>query len=159
MQQGGLKKWNVLFNLIILEKKERMGLEKEWEWIMKTTVLYHVVGSDDVSSKQVVNNEGEFIECLVKLKYTGRFVIDDVVGKDNVTFIKMDIEGSELEALRGASKTIQEHSPKLAISVYHKPEDIIDIPLFISEINSGYKFYLRHYTNWSVDTVLYAIPI
>ena len=48
---------------------------------MKTTVLYHVVGSDDVSSKQVVNNEGEFIECLVKLKYTGRFVIDDVVSK------------------------------------------------------------------------------
>ena len=48
---------------------------------MKTTVLYHVIGSDDISSKQVVNNEGEFIECLVKLKYTGRFVIDDVIGK------------------------------------------------------------------------------
>jgi hypothetical protein len=48
---------------------------------MKTTVLYHAIGSDEISSKQVVNNEGEFIECLVKLKYTGRFVIDDVIGK------------------------------------------------------------------------------
>ena len=48
---------------------------------MKTTIFYHVVGSDDISSKQVVNNEGEFIACLVKLKYTGRFVIDDVVSK------------------------------------------------------------------------------
>jgi hypothetical protein len=48
---------------------------------MKTTILYHVVFSDDISSKQVVNNEGEFIECLVKLKYAGRYVIDDVVGK------------------------------------------------------------------------------
>ena len=48
---------------------------------MKTTVLYHAIGSDEISSKQVVNNEGEFIECLIKLKYTGRFVIDDVIGK------------------------------------------------------------------------------
>lgn len=48
---------------------------------MKTTIFYHVVGSDDISSRQVVNNEGEFIECLIKLKYTGRFVIDDVIGK------------------------------------------------------------------------------
>lgn len=48
---------------------------------MKTTVLYHVIGSDDISSKQVVNNEEEFIECLVQLNYTGRFAIDDVVGK------------------------------------------------------------------------------
>ena len=48
---------------------------------MKTTVLYHVIGSDDVSSKQVVNNEEELIECLVELNYAGRFVIDDVVGK------------------------------------------------------------------------------
>jgi hypothetical protein len=48
---------------------------------MKTTILYHVVSSDDISSKQVVNNEGEFIECLVELSKVGCCVIDDVVGK------------------------------------------------------------------------------
>ena len=48
---------------------------------MKTTVLYHAIGSEDVSSQYVVKNEGELIECLVELNYAGRFVIDDVVGK------------------------------------------------------------------------------
>ncbi|MBN2419857.1 MAG: FkbM family methyltransferase [Deltaproteobacteria bacterium] len=83
--------------------------------------------------------------------------LDDVIDEDGVTFIKMDIEGAELEALKGASKTIKLFKPKLAISLYHKPEDIIDIPEYIMDLNQGYKLYIRHYTNWTVDTVLYAV--
>jgi FkbM family methyltransferase len=82
--------------------------------------------------------------------------LDDAV-KDEVTFLKMDIEGAELEALKGAEKTIKKYKPKLAICVYHKPEDIIDIPLYIKSIVPEYKLYMRHYTDTFGETVLYAV--
>lgn len=77
---------------------------------------------------------------------------------EKVTFIKMDIEGAELETLKGASRLIAEQKPKLAVCVYHKPEDIFTIPEYLRTLNPDYKFYLRHYTFAEWDTVLYAIP-
>ena len=77
---------------------------------------------------------------------------------EKVTFIKMDIEGAELETLKGASRIITEQKPKLAVCVYHKPEDIFTIPEYLRTLNPDYKFYLRHYTFAAWDTVLYAIP-
>lgn len=74
------------------------------------------------------------------------------------TFIKMDIEGAELKALEGAAECISKYSPQLAISVYHRPQDIIEIPMFIKTINSRYRFWLRHYSLSWFDTVLYAVP-
>lgn len=78
--------------------------------------------------------------------------------KDKITFIKMDIEGAELEALKGCSDIIKQYKPKLAICVYHKKEDIIEIPRYIKELVPEYKLYLRHYSNYETDTVLYALP-
>jgi hypothetical protein len=73
-------------------------------------------------------------------------------------FIKMDIEGSELEALKGAKNTIKNQKPRLAISVYHKPEDIFEIPLYLKELVPAYKFYLRHDCLVNLtETVLYAM--
>ncbi len=73
------------------------------------------------------------------------------------TFIKMDLEGAEYHALEGAKQTIQRYRPKLAISVYHKPEDIWEIPGVILNIHPGYKLYLRHYSIAAAETVVYAI--
>lgn len=84
--------------------------------------------------------------------------LDDILGDQLVTFIKMDIEGAELEAIRGARHIIQNQHPKLAVSIYHKYEDIWTIPSQIIEYDSGYQFYLRHYSFSDYDTVLYAIP-
>ncbi len=64
---------------------------------------------------------------------------------DNITYIKMDIEGSEYEALKGSIRTIKKYKPRLAVSIYHKPEDIYKLPLFIKEILPEYKLYIRHY--------------
>ncbi len=83
--------------------------------------------------------------------------IDDIVGQDRVTFIKMDIEGSELKALEGAKTVIQRDHPKLAISLYHKPEDIVELPAYILELVPEYKFYIRHYCSDVCETVLYAV--
>ena len=83
--------------------------------------------------------------------------IDNTI-KDKVTFIKLDIEGSELAALKGAKKTIRANKPKLAICIYHKIHDFWEIPLYIKEIAPDYKFYAGHHS-LSYDcreTVLYA---
>jgi FkbM family methyltransferase len=77
----------------------------------------------------------------------------------DVTVIKMDIEGSELEALHGAEKLIEACNPKLAICIYHKNEDIINIPMYLSQrFGYTYKFYLRHHSNSVEETVLYGVP-
>ena len=68
----------------------------------------------------------------------------------------MDIEGSEKEALKGARNTIKKYKPKLAICLYHKPEDIITLPQYILELAPEYKFKIRHYTTFAYDTILYA---
>jgi len=83
--------------------------------------------------------------------------LDDMLKGKKVTFIKMDIEGAELNALKGAENIIKEQKPKLAISVYHKPQDIWEIPKLILDFVPGYKLYLRHYSFSNTETVLYAI--
>jgi FkbM family methyltransferase len=84
--------------------------------------------------------------------------IDDFLkNKEAATFIKMDIEGAEVDALLGAEKTIQKNKPKLAISVYHKAPDLWKIPLLIKSLNKDYRLYLRHYTNEITETVCYAV--
>lgn len=64
--------------------------------------------------------------------------------QEPVTFIKMDIEGSEQAALQGAAGHIRRSHPKLAICTYHNNEDIWKIPRMIDEIQPGYRFYMRH---------------
>lgn len=68
----------------------------------------------------------------------------------------MDIEGAELEALKGAAETIKKNRPRLAICLYHKDEDIVDIPQYVKELVPEYKLYIRHYNVGLIDIVLYA---
>lgn len=86
-------------------------------------------------------------------------VLDDFACKGRITYIKMDIEGAELEALEGAVHIITTCKPKLAISIYHKKKDIWKIPHLILTYCPDYRFYLRHYSFSEYDTVLYAVPL
>lgn len=85
--------------------------------------------------------------------------IDNLV-HEPVTFIKMDVEGSEYDALVGATNIIKDNIPTLAICVYHKREDLIEIPALIRSIvgNNTYDFYIRHHQSNLTELVLYAIP-
>lgn len=82
--------------------------------------------------------------------------LDSFLENEDISFIKMDIEGAEYEALKGAAKIIAEQKPRLAISIYHKNEDIFSIPRLLLELREDYKFYLRHYSLITNETVLYA---
>ena len=83
--------------------------------------------------------------------------IDDVLDGEKVTFIKLDVEGSELETLIGAEKSIRKYKPRLAVSVYHKPEDLWVLAEYIISLDLDYKLYMRHYTTCNYETVLYAL--
>lgn len=86
--------------------------------------------------------------------------LDDLVADGaipRVDFIKMDIEGSELPALRGAETTLRTFRPKLAISIYHRWDDYFAIPDFIANLGLGYRFFLQNYTIGEGETVLYCI--
>jgi len=74
-----------------------------------------------------------------------------------VDFIKMDVEGHELKVLKGAHETIQAFKPSLALSTYHRGDDLIKLPKFLLELNPNYKFYLRHCSPSWADTVLYVV--
>lgn len=97
---------------------------------------------------------GEDYENTINIKTR---TIDSVVKGERVTFIKMDIEGAELEALKGAENTIKKWHPRLAICIYHKPEDIFDIPAYILSLHEDYKLYIRHYQLTECETVLYCV--
>ena len=77
--------------------------------------------------------------------------------KEAPTFIKMDIEGAEKEAILGAENIIRIQKPKMAVSIYHKREDIWELPKLLLEMNPEYRFYLRHYSFRDAETVLYAV--
>lgn len=83
--------------------------------------------------------------------------IDHVLAGRPVTYIKLDVEGSELKTLQGSVQTIKKWHPNMAISIYHKPEDIIEIPMFLTELGMEYMYYIRQYQTRMQETVLYAI--
>jgi methyltransferase, fkbM family len=83
--------------------------------------------------------------------------MDDHLQGEDVSFIKMDIEGAERAALRGAEQLIRRCRPDLAICVYHSISDLFEIPLYIHSIVPEYRLYLRHHTPVFCETVCYAV--
>lgn len=83
--------------------------------------------------------------------------IDNLLNGIPVTFIKMDVEGAELNSLIGAYKIIKTQRPKLAICIYHKPEDILEIINWVNSLGLNYKFFIRLHTRFSQELVLYCI--
>ena len=85
--------------------------------------------------------------------------IDDYVRINNiekVDFIKLDVEGCELAALMGSFETILKHKPKLAICIYHKTQDLWEIPEYIKSIMPKYKLYIDHFTINHEESILFA---
>jgi FkbM family methyltransferase len=78
-------------------------------------------------------------------------------GLARIDFIKLDVEGAELEVLRGAEETLHSCRPRLAVAVYHRIEDLVEIPRFLSAL--GYELFLDHVAAGPYETVLFARPL
>lgn len=117
-------------------------------WNEEKTLFFEANGSESKFVEDSRANE------VVEVSVT---TLDEILQGEKATFIKMDIEGAELNALLGCENTIRKYKPKLAISVYHNSEDIYKIPELLLKMNPNYKFYLRHYSLSWFDTILYAI--
>ncbi len=91
---------------------------------------------------------------IIKSKSIDALVAEQ--GMDRVDYIKMDIEGAEPFALRGAEQTLRKYKPNLAIAIYHSLSDFVKIPEYLSSLGLGYKFYLGHFTIHEEETILYA---
>ncbi len=104
------------------------------------------------SASRIVQNELEATDYIDVIN------IDAVPECHDATFIKMDIEGAEMDALKGAVNTIKRNRPKLVICIYHSDDDILRIAEYINEVFPWYKLYVRHHSGESSNkTVLYAI--
>lgn len=114
----------------------------------KPEKLKFSLGNSNGDSRADIN--GELVVNAVTL--------DDII-QDKVSFIKMDIEGSEKQALEGARNIIKKYTPKMAICIYHLEDDFWKIPKLILDINSEYNFAVRqHDLEVYSETVLYCIP-
>ena len=139
----------------ILQRTPKLGKVTELVtrglWSNETELAFTEV--DNYGSSSFVLHKGGY----GKKQVIPTTSIDIVLNGEPVTFIKMDIEGSELEALKGAQNTIMKYHPTLAISIYHKSEDIVELPGFIKSLEPNYNLYLRNYHLDNTETVLYAI--
>lgn len=126
---------------------DKVTLIKKGTWY-KDETMYLISGKRAGTGNSSFTNSGS-----IEVQLTS---IDKVVKDERVTFIKMDVEGSELKSLMGARNTIEKNHPRLAICVYHKVEDIAEIPGYILSLVPEYKFYVRHYCSVEWETILYA---
>jgi len=117
--------------------------------------------SENDGEMQVTSSAGSSVVTQTGMGTSVKVItIDEFVEANKlprVDFIKMDVEGHELKVLKGAHETIKTFKPCLALSAYHRGDDLIELPKFLLELNPNYKFYLRHCTSVWGETVLYAV--
>ncbi len=84
--------------------------------------------------------------------------LDEILADERPTFLKLDVEGAEEDALLGARRTLERHAPALAVCLYHRAADLWRIPLFLASLDAGYRLYLRRHSDECWEQVCYAVP-
>lgn len=147
LEKGNFAVLSENINTVDSSLRQKIFLYNKGVWRANEKMFCRYDGDSDGCS---IVNDGNGSECEL-------VALDSILGNEPITTIKMDIEGAEIDALNGAKKIISEQTPKLAICVYHRPEDLWEIPLKIKELNPDYKVFLRHHCKQNyTDTVCYA---
>ena len=124
-------------------------------------------GTADASKKVYFASDAFETSCIISREEAekrnfegvleiGTKALDDVLEGKKITFIKMDIEGAEYEALLGAHKLIMENRPRMAISVYHKFEDFVTLADLVLKMHPDYRIAYRHYGFDDLETIMYV---
>jgi FkbM family methyltransferase len=157
---------NPAFSRIVAIEADPQNFERLEKWIgsleasvaSRITALNVAVGAKrgelrfqagDGEGARLATDGNVLVECIP---------IDDLTPEAVPTFIKMDIEGAELDALEGARRSIQTHHPILSICAYHKQNDLWRIPIFIHALVEDYRFFLRPHDVDGWQLVCYAVP-
>jgi FkbM family methyltransferase len=111
-----------------------------------TTVFFNPIGA---MGSRIAADGAESVECRK---------LDGLIEEPAPTFIKLDVEGAELEAIQGAVETIQKVRPILAVCAYHKCAHLWKIPLLLHSLLPEYRFFFRRYAEECWETMYYAIP-
>jgi FkbM family methyltransferase len=121
-------------------------------------VTIHDVALSDGQFSGTIVGEGSNARLEASAKHLLRFAKLDDYAHANPTFIKIDVEGHEMNVLAGAKKVLTQMSPKLAIATYHKPDHFWRIPEFILSFQPNYQLFIRHYTESIYESVFYFLP-
>lgn len=136
----------------------QMSKAPQVQFMLYTSGVY---SSDCILSFTNEGNSSSAIEQQLSSENTIAIpanALDSVLYGARPNYLKLDVEGAELQALKGAQKIIQTYTPQLAVCVYHKPADLWELPLYIHSLNPDYDFYLRVHGHMGLSTVLYCIP-
>ncbi|MGD2091823.1 MAG: FkbM family methyltransferase [Candidatus Aminicenantes bacterium] len=140
---------------------ENVKINKLGLWSKKDT-LFFLEEEEDKSASRIIEDDGYVKKLkhrnitLIKTISIDEFVLKNHIKK--VDYIKLDIEGAELEALKGSVNTLKVHRPQLAICIYHSKKDLFEIPLFLNKNLDNYSYRLGHYSKTYHETVLYCLP-
>ena len=128
-------------------------------WDEDTTITFDMrAGRGSTANSADPSNSGTERRRALRYRDIKMMKTDTMLRGDAATYIKIDVEGAEENALRGAKETIANFKPKLNVALYHRNEDMFRLPLLINELNRKYKFYMRHHPyvpDW--DTNLYCV--
>lgn len=147
------------FEKVILFEPEDQNMKKAKERLHQyKNIEYYSLGLSNKKERLSFEVNGSSSRISSGGRKTIKVDCLDNIIKEKVTFIKMDIEGAEKDALEGAREVIKNSHPKLAISVYHKKDDFWRIPELVLGIRRDYDIYLRHYTQGISETIMFFIP-
>ena len=114
------------------------------------------IGPSLFTTTRKIENKGFKIGFIPKIHDR----IDQTIQNDTLpTFLKMDVEGAEMEALKGSATILFTQKPNLAISIHHKTTDAFEIINYLNSLNCGYKFRIGYhgpYSKTDVNVILYA---
>lgn len=146
------------FDPLISNEKEELFFNKKIEIIKKA------LWNNNKDLYFINNGAGSYVsENISSLEYikVNAITIDNFIENhklEKFDFLKLDVEGAELNVLIGAIESIKKFRPKLAISIYHSLEDFFEIPYYLMQELKEYNFNIRLYSGALMDTVLYAVP-
>ncbi|MGD9901622.1 MAG: FkbM family methyltransferase [Spirochaetales bacterium] len=132
-----------VFQTALCDKKAKLDFEQ----IASSTS--HLIKKRYNAYKNTLQSKVETVEADT---------LDNIIGQNIVSGIKIDIEGAEQAMLKGSINTIKRDRPTMLISIYHKWNDLWKIQSFIQEMDLNYSFYIRHYSLSVAKTILYCIP-
>ncbi|RAX53074.1 hypothetical protein CCY99_06825, partial [Helicobacter sp. 16-1353] len=150
------------FNIGLGDKKERLMVNSisTSSHLQKVDSPHSMDFMEEADSMDSAQKHYIEVNSLDNLIASGEIILNENIlnGGGQQVMLKIDIESSEEFALKGASKLIRDYKPIIAICIYHRFDDFINLPNIIFSIYEDYKLYFRHYSSGLTESVMFFVP-